>query len=865
MMVGNDIQHDTRVYKSALALADGGLDVTVLGWSPAGYRQETRFGPVRIIRVPVPWRLRDKALARRRARAETRRIPTPPTPRDKRIRALHAGLRKAEYQEFGGRQLRARVELDRVQGAAQRRIDSVWARLSPREDAWRESFATWMGEQTAFASWRRDLPEIDDFDLAYAPVIDAEDWEVLHAHDVHHVGTAARAVARRRAQGRPAAWIYDAHEYVAGLPIYPPRTKRFVAAYTDLEAEYIHRADAVITVTPPLAEHLQQQYSLTATPTVVMNAPQLQIQTRLDGPDIRAAVGVPAGVPLVVYSGGVTPARGVQTIVAALPQLPDVHLALVCVPHNRTRNVRALREQAEALGVADRLHLLDPVAPAQVSAFLATADVGVHPLVHVGGHEFALPNKLFEYLHAGLPLVVSDCRALAQFVRDNEVGDVFVAEDADAAAAALRDVLGRREALRERIVGDPGLLDPYGWERQAATLRDLYRQVLGDPAAVTEPAAETALQDVHEEPARRDDRPSVVGIGPANMAGQAWAWAKALERNVPGLTTRVVVVDRGLALKFSADELVDVATYRRDRAWGERFEREAMAQWTHALLEAGRPLFGIRHGKDFEGDAKRLRAMGIGVGLLMHGSEIRDPSRHAASSRWSPFTDPDEELTARLQRQFDVLSVKVRAFAADGDGPVFVSTPDLRHDVEGSIWLPVVVDTQRWQAGPPVLERDVPVVVHAPSRAALKGSVPADTTLSRLHEEGLVEYRRLENVPPEQMPQVIGEADIVLDQFALGAYGVLACESMARERVVVSHVVPDTRDLASGIAGLELPIVEADPDTLEDAIRGLLADRDAARERARAGRRFVSHLHDGRYSAGVLAQHLRLRGDLPTT
>lgn len=860
MMVGNDIKHDTRVYKSALALADGGLEVTVLGWSPSGYREETQFGPVRIIRVPVAWRLRDKALAKRAARRTKRRIPAPPTSRDKRIRALHDGLRRAEAKEFGGRSLDARVKLGRLGRIAQGKTDAVLARLAPKEEQWREAFAEWMGEQTRFASWRRDLPEIDDFELAYAPVIDAQEWEILHAHDVHHVGTAARAVHRRRAQGRPAKWVYDSHEYVEGLPIYPPRTKRFVAAYVDLEQEYIHRADAVITVTPDLAEHLRAQYQLPVTPTVVMNSPQLATQVTLDRPDVRATCGLAPDVPLVVYSGGVTPARGIQTVVSALPELPEVHLAVVCVPHNKTRNVKALREQAEELGVADRLHLLDPVGPAQVSAFLATADIGVHPLVHFGGHEFSLPNKLFEYLHAGLPLVVSDCRALARFVRENEVGAVFTAEDPASCAAALRDVLEREAALRERIAGDSGLLEPYGWERQAASLRGLYRELLGSPESVAEPTVETALQDVHEEPAWRDDRPSVVGIGPANMAGQAWAWAKAIERNVPGVATRVITVDRGLALTFETDETVDLATYRRDKSWGERLAARAFADWTHLLLEAGRPLFGIRHGRDFEGDAKLARALGLRVGLLMHGSEIRDPARHATTTPWSPFTDPTEELTARLQSQFDVLSVKIRAFAADGLGPVFASTPDLLPDVPGSIWLPVVVDTQRWRPGPLVLERERPVVVHAPSRASLKGSMAVDARMARLHEEGVIEYRRLENVPPAQMPQRIAEADIVLDQFAIGTYGVLACEAMASQRVLISHVSQPTREFAGAAGAGELPILEATPDTVGDVIAAVLADRDAARERAAAGRRFVEALHDGRRSAQVLAEHLHLHG-----
>ena len=50
------------------------------------------------------------------------------------------------------------------------------------------------------------------------------------------------------------------------------------------------------------------------------------------------------------------------------------------------------------LGVGDRLHLLDPVRPDEVSAFVASADVGLLPLRHFGSHEMALANKLFEYL-----------------------------------------------------------------------------------------------------------------------------------------------------------------------------------------------------------------------------------------------------------------------------------------------------------------------------------------------------------------------------------------------------------------------------------------------------------------------------------
>ena len=65
MLVGNDIRHDTRVLKSALAVADGGAQVTILGYGSAGYLEHTQFGPVEIYRVPVPWRLADRSKKRR--------------------------------------------------------------------------------------------------------------------------------------------------------------------------------------------------------------------------------------------------------------------------------------------------------------------------------------------------------------------------------------------------------------------------------------------------------------------------------------------------------------------------------------------------------------------------------------------------------------------------------------------------------------------------------------------------------------------------------------------------------------------------------------------------------------------------------
>lgn len=844
MMVGNDISHDTRVLKSALALADGGVDVTLLGYSSSGRREESTLGPVRIIRVPVQWRLRDAAQRRKSKRPM---ISVAPDPMLRRTADTRAALRAREALVQPGVAARSRAvwshwvtESNRIRAGADRRLKKVQTR------AWRAVDAALA--RRGSASWRRMLPDIDDYELAFGPVIDHLEWDILHAHDVHLVGVAARAVTRRRERDPAARWVYDAHEFVAGLSQYGSRTKAKIAAYVDLEAEYITSAAEVITVTEPLADELQRRYHLPRTPDVVMNSPVLGAATRPVERGVREVCGLADDTELLVYSGGITAARGIGTALEALTLLPETHLALVCVPHTQTHAVREFQTMAGDLGVASRVHFLDPVRPDEVTAFVRSADIGLLPLRHFGSHEVALANKLFEYLYAGLPVLVSDCKAQADFVREHEVGAVHTADDPADLAAQARWLLDHRDEVRTRIESHPDLLTPYAWEHQERTLRGVYRRLFPE-AHITEPHQSSSLDGLTEVTRTRAGLPPVIGIGPANMAGQAWAWAKALEAAVPQARTEVTTVDRGSPLIFPTDVLVSAEQYAKDPYWASDFEADALNRWTHALLEAGRPLFGLRNGRDFSGDAEVLRAVGIDVAVLLHGSEIRDPALNARRTPWSPYTDPQEELTAKLQENRDILIGLLDEF----DGPVFVSTPDLLLDYPRARLLPVVVDVDRWASDRVVMERAVPRVIHAASRAAIKGTAVLETALAPLIEEGRIDYRRLEGVPPEQMPAELGATDIYLDQFALGGYGVAACEAMAAGAVVVGHVVSDVRDLCPG-----LPIVEADPTTVAQVITDLCNDRDRARDLSAAGVEYVRANHDGRRSAQILIEVLGL-------
>jgi glycosyltransferase involved in cell wall biosynthesis len=193
-----------------------------------------------------------------------------------------------------------------------------------------------------------------------------------------------------------------------------------------------------------------------------------------------------------------------------------------------------------------------------------------------------------------------------------------------------------------------------------------------------------------------------------------------------------------------------------------------------------------------------------------------------------------------------------QALAGEFGGPLFVSTPDLLRWLPAARWCPVAVDFAAWEAPPTDLARPVPVVLHAPSNAARKGTAAARAAVEPLARAGLVEYRELSDVPPAEMPAAVRGADIVLELFALGSYGVTAAQAMAAGRVVVGHVAPGVRAHVAAATGLELPIAEAPADGIGAVLEALLRDREAAASLAARGQRFASQVHDGAASAAAL-------------
>lgn len=344
-------------------------------------------------------------------------------------------------------------------------------------------------------------------------------------------------------------------------------------------------------------------------------------------------------------------------------------------------------------------------------------------------------------------------------------------------------------------------------------------------------------------------------VGPANFAGQGDQWARAVSRHVDGAVAVSMGFQGAGAFGFRVDYPVDKDVYLYSGTWQRRQLRAVSRGFSHVLIEAERPLFGTFLGS-VEREVALLARSGVRAAFVCHGTDIRLPSRHALANPYSPYRDGLLRETPELERR----ATENRRVLDRCGLPVFVSTPDLLLDVANGHWLPVVVDLERWRRSNPVLAGPRPVVVHVPSKAIIKGTDLVDPVLAGLHAEGLIDYRRVEGVRADDMPELYGSADIVVDQFRIGSYGVAACEALASGRLVVSDVSAQVRSEVRAASGLDLPIVQATAGGLADTLRGILADPADFREVAASGPRFAGEVHDGRFSARTLAAHFLAPG-----
>jgi len=237
------------------------------------------------------------------------------------------------------------------------------------------------------------------------------------------------------------------------------------------EREAIGRADVRLTVCGGLARLVAERYGVPA-PHVIRNCRD-PVPSGAHGPDLRRTLSLDASTPLLVFTGHSGRGRALDELVNVAKALPHVHLALV----GQQEGADAVGAAAAGSGVRARIHVL-PAGPApQVPAFIRSADAAIIYLRPVSlNMRYALPNKFFEAVSAGLPLAISDGDEFRPLVERYGLGALFDPADPAAAVAAVTAVLRDNRGYRAAVAVAREALS---WQRESAVYVEIYSQLSG--------------------------------------------------------------------------------------------------------------------------------------------------------------------------------------------------------------------------------------------------------------------------------------------------------------------------------------------------------------------------------------------------
>lgn len=300
--------------------------------------------------------------------------------------------------------------------------------------------------------------------LAIHQLIRKQQPAIIHTHmaKAGAIGRAATLTMRRRP-----VTIHTFHGHVLEGYFSPTTQRVFLAAERALAA----RTDALIAVSEEIRDQLldmdigrREQWH------VVPLGLELDRHLAVAEPrgKLRAQIGVSAGAPLIGFIGRLAPIKDVPTLLRALRNVPDAHLAVIGDGGLR----RALEAEADALGLADRVHFTGWWGDMPE----AISDLDVVALTSLNE---GTPVALIEALACGIPVVATRVGGIPAVVKAGETGYLVPPGDADALAEVLSDLLSDPSARRR--LGETGrghVLKSYAAHRLVRDIRALYTELL---------------------------------------------------------------------------------------------------------------------------------------------------------------------------------------------------------------------------------------------------------------------------------------------------------------------------------------------------------------------------------------------------
>ena len=266
--------------------------------------------------------------------------------------------------------------------------------------------------------------------------------------------------------------VYDSHEYFTGVPELANRPK-VQKIWKKIERFCLPRVDYAITVNSSIANLYQQEYKKHF--YVVRNVPLITHPFTGDKNILRKELGLPVEKKLIILQGaGINIDRGAEELVESMNYLSDCYLLIV----GGGDVLSTLKKIVYENNLSDKIRFISKQPIEILRKYTAASDIGVTLDKPTNiNYRFSLPNKLFDYIQAGIPILSSDLPEIKNVIRHYNIGCICPNHEPKAIASLIEQMLNDENQLDKWKKNLKVAANELNWEKEKETLLNLFKKI----------------------------------------------------------------------------------------------------------------------------------------------------------------------------------------------------------------------------------------------------------------------------------------------------------------------------------------------------------------------------------------------------
>jgi len=299
--------------------------------------------------------------------------------------------------------------------------------------------------------------------------------DIYHAHD-----TSTLLQCYIAARLRHAPIIYDSHEVNVDPQDSGLRKSYRYPFYHIIEKLLIGRVDAVITVNSYIAKYLENRYHLKKSIYIIMNCPSLKEDLQ-SGKTIKNTpcldeliIQKQKNRKIIIYQGAISQRRCLKQLVEAMQYLPDKYCLFIL---GAGPLLPELKKFTASNNLNERIFFPGLIDLEQLQSCTKQADIGVTLVAEGLNYYLSSPNKLFQYIHAGLPIIAQNFPFYKEINECYDIGYLIESVEPQVIANAIKAVL-EDDTLYLKMKSNTVIAkERYNWEKESKVLLEIYRKI----------------------------------------------------------------------------------------------------------------------------------------------------------------------------------------------------------------------------------------------------------------------------------------------------------------------------------------------------------------------------------------------------